>query len=89
MAAREHAMPPCLGPLPAQYGAHVWPFSPMKRCRQFLLVSKLIFVVGVALALADCATERKRKPPSEPKWYQSDMDNEDRDFYLGSFFDTH
>lgn len=51
-----------------------------------------IFLLSLALIstslLAGCAQNVDKDKPwkrSEPKWWQSDMDSEDRSFFLGSF----
>lgn len=39
--------------------------------------------------LSGCAHNPDKDKPwkrTEPKWYQSDMDNQDRDFFLGFFY---
>ena len=48
----------------------------------------LIFLVG-GCATEDPATRdirKKRRDPGQRKWYQSDMENEDRTFFIDSFF---
>ncbi|MEI9893561.1 MAG: hypothetical protein WDN28_06600 [Chthoniobacter sp.] len=42
----------------------------------------------LAALLAGCAHEEERPwHKKESKWYQSDMDSEDRSFFIDSFFD--
>jgi hypothetical protein len=53
---------------------------------------KILFL-AIAFAatslLPGCASKDDDKPwhKKESKWYQSDMDSEDRQFFLGSFLD--
>lgn len=42
-------------------------------------------VLILAFSLGGCASGKERKPWEQRKWYESNMDNEDRDFFLGSF----
>jgi len=42
-----------------------------------------------ASLLPGCAHDPDKNKPwrkSEPKWYESDMDSQDRSFFFGSFF---
>ncbi|MDR3404614.1 MAG: hypothetical protein P4L99_19080 [Chthoniobacter sp.] len=52
----------------------------------------LLLVVAFAATglLPGCANKDDDKPwhKKESKWYQSDMDSEDRQFFLGSFLDN-
>jgi len=50
----------------------------------------LALTLAGASLLTGCAHDDADKPwhKKEPKWYQSDMDSEDRSFFLGSFLDN-
>ena len=54
---------------------------------------RLVGIVVVAVLpwlSAGCATDelkpKRPKRPSDRRWYQGDMDNQDRSFFLDSFF---
>ena len=46
-------------------------------------------ILALLLFLLPCACAKDEKPrhASHRKWYQGDMDNSDRSFYIDSFFD--
>jgi len=50
----------------------------------------LAIILAAAALLAGCAKDKADQPwrrsSGERKWYQSDMDSEDRSFFLGSLF---
>jgi hypothetical protein len=48
---------------------------------------KWLMALGFILLLSGCASDKKPQHASYRKWYQGDMDNEERAFYLDSFFD--
>jgi hypothetical protein len=47
---------------------------------------RYLFVLCLSLLLGGCATQSHPSHPSR-KWYQGTMDNQDRSFFIDSFFD--
>jgi hypothetical protein len=48
-----------------------------------LLLLAGLLILGL---LAGCASDHPPKHKSDRKWYQGDMDSDERTFYLDSFF---
>ncbi len=49
--------------------------------------AKLLFFFSLLVLFVGCATDgQKPKHASGRKWYQGEMDNEDRSFFIDSFF---
>jgi hypothetical protein len=57
--------------------------------RQPKILFLAIAFAATSLLLPGCANKDDDRPwhKKESKWYQSDMDSEDRQFFLGSFLD--
>ena len=49
-------------------------------------VAKSLMSVLLAWLLGGCATGDKPRHPSDRKWYQGEMSNDERSFFLDSFF---
>lgn len=48
-------------------------------------IAKLFGMLLLVLLLGGCASGKKRNAWDPPKWYETDMSTEDKDFFLGSF----
>jgi hypothetical protein len=51
-----------------------------------LRVVKYLLVVLILFLLVGCVTNRKPKHPSDRRWYQGEVENEERAFFLDGFF---
>ncbi len=53
-----------------------------------ILRTVAISIVAVVLAClaGGCATDQKPHHPTDKKWYQGDMDTQERAFFLDTFF---
>jgi len=49
-------------------------------------IAKVAVILVLALLLGGCAAGQKQRPWEKRKWYQSDMENEDKAFFIDSFF---
>lgn len=49
---------------------------------------RLLILLGLSLFVSACASDPAPKPkhPSDHKWWQGDMDNQDRAFFIDSIF---
>jgi len=50
------------------------------------MMAKCVATLLAAWLLTGCASTPKAGKIHEPKWYESNMNDEERSFFLGSFF---